>query len=136
MVIELCAMWIRVHRIGAATLVVLVAVQAVIAGQHLFGGWGIGVHAAFGNASFSIAILIAAVAIFRLDSRSLSIVGVVMVLLLSAQIGLGYSARDSEAAAALHIPLGVAVFGALTYQLMAAWPALVIRAATRDRSDA
>jgi len=126
-------MWIRVHRIGAALLVVLVAVQAVIAGQHVFGDWGIEAHAAIGNATFSVAILVAAVAFFRLDSRSLSVVGVVMIVLLSAQIGLGYSARDSEGAAALHIPLGVAAFGALTYQLLAAWPALMVRPANKDR---
>jgi len=45
--------------------------------------------------------------------------------LVSAQIGLGYSSRDSESAAALHIPLGVAVFGAVVYQLLAAWPSLL-----------
>jgi len=123
-------MWIRLHRIGAALLVALVAVQAVIAGQHIFGSWGIDAHAALGNATFSVAIAVAAIAFFRLDSRSLSIVGVVMVVVLSAQIGLGYSARDSDSAAALHIPLGVATFGALTYQLLAAWPSLMVRQAS------
>jgi hypothetical protein len=103
----------------------------VIAGQHLFGDWGIGVHAALGNAAFAIATLTAAVAIFKLDSTALRIVGVLMVALLSAQIGLGYSARDSESAAALHIPLGVAAFGALTYQLLAAWPNLMIKTGLR-----
>ncbi len=128
--IELCAMWIRLHRIGAALLVALVAVQAVIAGQHIFGSWGIDAHAAIGNAAFSIAILVTAIAFFRLDSRSLSIVGAVLIVVLSAQIGLGYSARDSGGAAALHIPLGVATFGALTYQLLAAWPSLLVRQAS------
>ncbi|MFV2040252.1 MAG: hypothetical protein ACC660_08405, partial [Acidimicrobiales bacterium] len=110
---------------------------AVIAGQHLFGDWGIGVHAALGNGVFTIAVLTAAVAIFKLDSRALSIIGVVMVVLLSAQIGLGYSSRDSEGAAAVHIPLGVAAFGAVTYQLLAAWPDLMAGARSRagDRTD-
>jgi len=129
-VIELCVMWIKAHRIGAALLVVLVVVQAVIAGQHIFGTWGIEAHAALGNATFSVAIAVAAIAFFRLDSRSLAVVGVVMIVVLSAQIGLGYSARDSDGAAALHIPLGVATFGALTYQLLAAWPSLMVRQAS------
>ena len=125
-------MWISLHRAGAATLVILVAAQAVIAGQYLFGDWSIGVHAGLGNAAFFIAALAAAVAIFKLDSRALLVVGVVMVVLLSAQIGLGYSARDSAGAAALHVPLGVAAFGAATYQLLAAWPGLLIGRGGRE----
>ena len=126
-------MWISLHRAGAAVLVALVAAQAVIAGQHLFGDSGIGAHAALGNAAFAIAALTAAVAIFKLNSPALRVVGVLVVVLLSAQIGLGYSARDSENAAALHIPLGLAAFGALTYQLLAAWPNLMIK--TGPQSD-
>jgi hypothetical protein len=125
-VIHLQTVWTKLHRAGAATLVVLVAAQAVIAGQHIFGDWGIGVHAALGNAVSTIAALTAAVAFVKLDNRALSIVGLVMVVLLSAQIGLGYSARDSEGAAAIHIPLGVASFGAVTYQLLVAWPGLLV----------
>ena len=119
-------MWTKLHRLGAATLVVLIAVQAVIAGRHIFGDWGIGLHAALGNAVFAIAVLTAGVAFFRLDSRALGVVGLVMIVVLSAQIGLGYSARDSQGAAAIHIPLGVASFGAVTYQLLIAWPGLLV----------
>ncbi len=119
-------MWTNLHRAGAATLVLLIAVQALIAGQHLFGGWGIGAHAAFGNAAFAVAALTAAVAFFKLDSRALRVVGVMMVVLLTGQIGLGYSARESTSAASLHIPLGVTAFGAVVYQLLAAWPRLLI----------
>ena len=118
-------MWITIHRLGAASLVILVAAQAVIAGQHIFGDWGIGVHAALGNAAFTIALLIAAVSWWKLDSAPLRIVALAIVVLVSAQIGLGYSSRDSENAAALHIPLGVAVFGAVVYQILAAWPTLI-----------
>lgn len=108
------------------------AVQAVIAGQHIFGSWGIGVHAALGNAAFTIAILLAAVAWGRLDHGPIRIVAIAIVVLLSAQIGLGYSTRDSESAAALHIPLGVAVFGAVVYQMLVAWPALLGRSTAPD----
>lgn len=129
-------MWIKLHRAGAAALVLIVVTQAVIAGQYLFGTWSIDAHAALGNAAFSVAVLTAAAAIFKLDNQALRIVGVVMVVLLSAQIGLGYSARDSEGAAALHIPLGVAAFGALTYQLLAAWPALTAKSRPQSHSVA
>jgi len=106
--------------------VVLVAGQALIAGQHLFGTWGIGLHAGLGNAAFAVAVATTVVAFARLENRPLQVVGVIMVVLLTSQIGLGYSARESQAAAALHIPLGVAAFGAVGYQLLAAWPGLVI----------
>ena len=123
-------MWIPLHRFGTVGLVVLVASQAVIAGQHIFGDWGIGVHAALGNAAFTIAVLVAAIAFLKLDSGPHRAVAVAIVVLVSAQIGLGYSTRDSEGAAALHIPLGVAVFGAVIYQLLVAWPALIGRTET------
>jgi len=123
-------LWIRLHRAGAAFLVVLVATQALIAGQHLFGNWGIGLHGAFGNAAFAVAVFTAGVAFTRLGDKRLMVVGIVMVILLTSQIGLGYSARESQGAAALHIPLGVAAFGAVVYQLLAAWPGLVIGSST------
>jgi hypothetical protein len=120
-------MWNTIHRVGAVSLVAIVGTQAVIAGQHIFGDWGIGLHAALGNAAFTVAVLMTVVSWWKLDSGSLRIVGVTITVLVSAQIGLGYSSRDSESAAALHIPLGVAVFGAVVYQLLAAWPTLLSR---------
>jgi len=128
--------WISLHRLGALTLVILVAAQAVIAGQHIFGSWGIGVHAAIGNAAFTLALLLAAVAWLRLDRRPLSVISIAIVVLLTAQIGLGYATRDSESAAALHIPLGVAVFGAVLYQLLVAWPVLLGHADVPDEPTA
>lgn len=120
-------LWVRLHRGGAVALVVLVAAQAVIAGQHLFGSWGIDVHAMLGNAAFAVTVAMTAIAFLQLDKRALRVVGVVVVVVLSAQIGLGYSARESDSAAALHIPLGVAVFGVVVYQLLIAWPRLLAR---------
>ncbi len=127
-------MWTNLHRAGTASLVFLVGVQAVIAGQHIFGSWGIALHANIGNAAFSIAVLVAAIAILKLDSSSLKVIGVLMLFLLTSQIGLGYSARGSEGAAAIHIPLGVATFGALIYQLLASWPRLVPGLASRHEN--
>lgn len=123
-------MWISLHRFGAVCLVILVAAQAVIAGQHIFGDWGIGVHAALGNAAFTVAVAVAVIAWVKHESGPLRIVAISIVILVSAQIGLGYSTRDSQGAAALHVPLGVAVFGAVVYQLLVAWPALIGRGAT------
>ncbi len=128
-------MWINLHRAGAALLLFLVGLQALIAGQHIFGDWGITIHGIVGNMVFTVAVVIAAIAIFKLDSRVLTIAGVLMVVLISSQIGLGYSARDSDPAAALHIPLGVATFGALTYQLLASWPRLIAGSSVQVESS-
>ena len=78
-----------------------------------------------GNAAFTIAVSVSAIAFLKLDSGPHRVVAIAIVVLVRAQIGLGYSTRDSEGAAALHIPLGVAVFGAVIYQLLVAWPALI-----------
>lgn len=120
-------MWLKLHRIGSATLVAIVATQAVIAGQYIFGAWGIDIHAALGNAAFSIAVVLGIIARWKLAKSALWIVALAIAALLTAQIGLGYSSRESVSAAALHIPLGVTVFGAVVYQLLASWPALVPR---------
>lgn len=108
------------------------ATQAVIAGQHIFGSWGIGAHAALGNAAFTVAVFLAVVAWAKLDRGPLRLVAIAIVVLLTAQIGLGDSTRDSDSAAALHIPLGVAVFGAVLYQLLVAWPTLLGSATAPD----
>ncbi len=123
--LQLASMWTSLHRTGSALLIALVAVQAIIAGQHIFGTWGIEIHAALGNATFGIAVLVTAIAFLKFDGNTLGVIGIVIIVLVSAQIGLGYSARNSEGAAALHIPLGVGVFGAVLYQLLAAWPSLI-----------
>ena len=125
-------MWIRLYRFAAVLLVVLVAAQAVIAGQHLFGTWGIGVHAALGNAVFALVVAVAVLAFLRLDGGTRRAVAVVMVAVVTAQIGLGYSARSSLGAAAVHIPLGVLLFGAAVHQLVLAFPELVGRGQTRS----
>jgi len=120
-------MWTNLYRAGATLLLVLIGLQAVIAGQHIFGTWGIDVHAALGNAAFSIAVVLGLIAVAKLDNPPVALLSLVVIILISAQIGLGYSSRNSAAAAAIHIPLGVATFGAVTYQLLAAWPRLVVK---------
>ena len=44
-------------------------------------------------------------------------VAAALVLLMTAQIGLGYTGRDGGEPAAWHVPNGVAIFGLAVYQL-------------------
>lgn len=109
-------------RAGAAVLAVLVLVEAVLAGQFLTGTGGRGTHRLIGEAMGLVALTVAAAG-YRLrtvdrDRWWLSLALVIMVI---AQTGLGFAGRNSTTAAALHVPLGVATFGAA---LVAALPRL------------
>jgi hypothetical protein len=96
---------------AAALLVLLVSVQAVIAGQFLFQGADIAVHGYVGNASFMVGLVLAGVAILGRLPIWLRIGSIAVVLALFAQTGLGYVGRESGFAASWHIPLGVLTFG-------------------------
>jgi heme A synthase len=116
------------YRIGAALLLVLVIVQAAMAGQFLFGDGGIDLHGMVGNVAFAVATATAVLAFVARASKAARWTGVIMVVLFTAQLGLGYSSRSALMPASLHIPLGVIIFGVAVYQLVLAWPALVPRA--------
>lgn len=106
----------------AALLVLLVLVQAALAGQALFGTTDIAVHGYVANASFALGLLGAVLAgLARVGKGALALAAVVLALLF-VQVGLGYVGRSSTAAAAWHVPLGVAVFGLTTVQLAVALP--------------
>jgi hypothetical protein len=96
---------------STALVVVLVLVQAGIAGQFLFGDADIRVHGYIGNASFAIAVVAAGLAFFARVPGWLMLSSFVLVLALFSQTGLGYVGRDSAAAASWHVLLGVASFG-------------------------
>lgn len=91
---------------------VLVLVQAFLAGRGWFKDYDlIEVHGTLGNVTFLFAILLVVSAwlcrqagLFTTIEVGLS---VLFLILVSAQIGLGYSGRDSSDAAALHIPNGI-----------------------------
>ncbi|MGH8993242.1 MAG: hypothetical protein ACRDZ7_17175 [Acidimicrobiia bacterium] len=100
----------------AHVLPVLILVQAFIAGRALFGGWSITVHGVVGNVTFLFA-LVTLVLAWRSGQRPATVVAAVLVALITAQIGLGYSGRESLEAAAWHVPLGVTIFGLAVYQL-------------------
>jgi heme A synthase len=109
----------------AAVITVLVIVQAMLIGQSLFladpakqvlHGW-------IGNASFLAAIVlvvVAAIAARRGELPGLvASLAVLVVLLMAAQIGLGYSGRRGGWPAALHIPNGVIIVALLASLLTA-----------------
>jgi hypothetical protein len=104
-------------RLVAHILPTLILVQAFLAGRALFGGWSITVHGVLGNVTyvFGLATLLLA-GLAR--QRKATVVAAVLVVLLTAQIGLGYTGRETAEAAAWHVPLGVTIFGLAVYQLM------------------
>ncbi len=96
---------------AAGLLVLMVALQAVIAGQYLFQGADIALHGYVGNGSFLVGIAVAAIAIVGKLPTWLRVLSVLAVLALFAQTGLGYVGRESGFAASWHVPLGVLTFG-------------------------
>jgi heme A synthase len=100
----------------AHTLPVLILVQAFLAGRALFGGWSITVHGVIGNVTFVFA-LVTLVLAWRARHRPATTAAAVLVVLITAQIGLGYSGRETLEAAAWHVPLGVTIFGLAVYQM-------------------
>ena len=105
--------WVTVVTAG------LVLVQAVLAGR----GWFvdldlIDLHGIVGNLVFLVVIGQAVLA-FLARSRGgvgwleFGLCGVLVVLVV-AQIGLGYSGRETAGAAAWHVPNGVLIFGIAT----------------------
>jgi heme A synthase len=107
-------------QIAAGLFTVLVLVQAVLAGR----GWFIDldlidIHGMVGNLVFLNAVALVAIARFAMpesnERKTLVIMSGLLVLLVVAQIALGYSATSSDSpsaeAASLHIPNGVLIFG-------------------------
>lgn len=91
----------------------LILVQAALAGQWMFANQveAIGLHGWLGNLAFLGAILLAVLAFLGLRrngwGRAEFVLAVVLIGLMTAQLGLGYAGRQSNAAASLHIPNGV-----------------------------
>ena len=92
----------------------LVTLQPVLAGQ----GWFqdrqfIDIHGYVANAIFPVSLLLLGLALFAGFRRRNLLVGwsFLLVVLVVSQIGMGYSAIGRPNIAALHVPLGVIVFG-------------------------
>lgn len=112
------------ERLLATIVVVVVLVQAVLAGRsnRLFGRWGIGLHGTLGSVAFAAALgLLAVVAVGRRRGSSL-FAAMALVLVITAQLGLGYAGRESLDAAAWHIPNGVLAFGLAVWNLTLVTP--------------
>lgn len=91
----------------AALLALLVVLQAFLAGRHLFFAWTITVHGVIGNVVFPLTLVLAALAFLGRADVATRFGAVALVVLVTAQVGLGYAGRTSLDAAALHVPNGV-----------------------------
>lgn len=116
----------------------LVLVQAVLAGQWLGGNLSmIEVHGWLGSGTFVLTILLAGVSALGWRQGVLDVkpfaVSAGLVLLLIAQLGLGYAGRTSAVAASLHLPLGVLIFGALLTLFTLTMPVRLAPASARVR---
>ncbi len=121
--------WLRPYQWLTVVTALLVLVQAVLASQWIFKGEAdlLDAHEVVANILFLMVIGQAALTIMiRFGGRfgrQLLLLNGLLVLLTLAQIGLGYSGRDSADAKAWHVPLGVLLFGlAVVIATMAARP--------------
>ena len=110
---------VRSFRWVAALTALLVLVQAALAGRGLFVDFDlIEVHGWVGNATFLVAAAQVALAVAGYGRRSLSRVelglSALLLVLVVAQLGLGYAGRESAGAASWHVPNGVLIFGVAT----------------------
>ena len=105
------------HRVLAWVMPVLVLVQAALAGQHLFEGASISIHGVLGEVTFALTVVGVVLAWVRRCEAVVFFAAVALLALAFAQVGLGFVGRETTAAAAWHIPVGVAIFGLTTYQL-------------------
>lgn len=93
---------------------------ALVAIQPLLGGWGwfrdrdfIDIHAMVANTIFLISVVLVVLAFLSGFRRKMWLAAwsIVLLLMVTAQMGLGYSSEGRPSVAALHIPVGVFTFG-------------------------
>ncbi|MBW3536820.1 MAG: hypothetical protein KY395_03500 [Actinobacteria bacterium] len=110
------------ERILGHVIGLLVLVQAALAGhsEWIAGTIDIEIHGVVGNATFTLILVAVVLAVVtQVGALRLGVLGA-LALLAVAQIGLGYMGRSSSAAAAWHVPLGVAIFGIAVYNIVLA----------------
>jgi hypothetical protein len=99
----------------SAITTLLVLLQAALIGQALYLGEMslLALHGWLGSGSFILALLLVGAAFMGVQRRdlprSVMIHGVIVVLLMVAQLGLGYMGRRNNWSAAIHIPNGVLI---------------------------
>jgi cytochrome b561 len=114
----------RAHRTLAYAMPVLVLAQAALAGQHLFEGSSISLHGVLGELTFALTVVGVVLAVVRRCDAAVFFTAVLLAALAFAQVGLGFVGRETTAAAAWHIPVGVAIFGLTTFQVALVVPRL------------
>ena len=105
------------HLVLAALIPLLVLVQAALAGQSLFEGSSITLHGILGNITFTLTIVSLVFVLLRNLPGQFFALAVALMALAFAQVGLGYVGRETSAAAAWHIPNGVAIIAVASFQL-------------------
>lgn len=107
-------MTVTMHRGLAVLVALLVLAQAALAGRFLFVDHdAVNIHQIIANI---LPLLVFADVALVLRSRTewskqTIFMTPSLAILVIAQIGLGYAGRDSANAAAIHVPLGVLIFG-------------------------
>lgn len=86
-----------------------------MAGQALFGDWSIAVHGYLGNGSFALGAVVFGLALVARLGRAEVIAAGILAVALFAQVGLGYAGRTATDAAAIHVPMGVTIFGLVIF---------------------
>jgi hypothetical protein len=118
----------------------LVLVQAMLIGQALYvnGMTTVALHGWLGSGSFAAAIMLVVLTLVAVQRKEVSRLtlglGLMVVLLMIAQLGLGYMGRRNGQAAALHIPNGVLITG-LLFALVTTTFATATRADQVDQAD-
>lgn len=109
----------------AAATGVVVIIQAVMAGQWLAGHASIiALHGVLGNLAYIGAIAMVAIGFLawrRGGGAARLGLALLLVLMMTGQLGLGYIGRKQAWAAGMHIPLGVLIVALLVWILALAW---------------
>jgi hypothetical protein len=128
----------QLYRALAGVAALLVLVQAVLAGQWVGGDLSIIVtHGWLGSGTLLLVGLLVVMSFLGMrqglfDAKPLAI-SLVLIVLVLAQLGLGYAGRNSDGAASMHIPLGVLIFGALLALFVSVLPMRLAPADARTR---
>jgi hypothetical protein len=104
----------RIYSWLALAILALTLLQPVLGGVGWFRNRDyINFHEMVANLIFLLAVLLLLVALVTDFQHRLRMIGwsVALVIVVTAQIGLGYGSRESLTSAAIHIPVGVLVFG-------------------------
>jgi hypothetical protein len=116
------------YRAVAGLLALLVLAQGFLGGRILSEGVGPAVHAMVGNLAFALAVAAIVLAIVARLPRVHLVVSIVLAVLLTVQIGIGYTIDFPNDAGNWHIPIALLIFGACVYQ-----QALLVRLRSVER---